>query len=236
MKKLFLGSAILIFFILIMNVWLSGCGNNNSNPTAPVTVIVLVTATYTPTGSPTISPTITLTPTSSFTPVNSPTPTVTVQPTLCTGTFGYAYTTSTIVNDSGTNINAQGVSIGLSEAVTAYNLGIYIGTGSTPGQISGAIYDGTVSSITTLIVQSAPQSIVQGDWNEIPIPSTSLNPGFYWLAFLAQGSINFCKDLANSSNSNFITSSTVTFGNFPATMPSGNIATNVFNFYVDTCP
>ena len=45
---------------------------------------------------------------------------------------------------------------------------------SAAGQIRGAIYAGLSFGPTTLIVESAPQSIVPNAWNEIPIASHPL--------------------------------------------------------------
>ncbi len=169
----------------------------------------------------------------------SPAPiTVTKQATPCTGNFGYAYFGS--ANAAFFNyILASGVSIASASPVTAYNLGIYMLSTSVAGLIRGAIYAGTTTGPTTLIAQSAPQSIAFNTWNEIPVPSTPLSPGsYYWLAFQAENSTAYCEtDYFNSTSGySFITNNTFSFGLFPSAMPAGITSNFPSNYYVNTCP
>lgn len=94
-----LSTAALVPFVLPV-----GCGNNAANPAAPVTVVELVTATGTPTGSATSTYTVTLSPTSTWTPVTifstpSNTPTGSATPTF-TFTFSDTPTDSPTITET----------------------------------------------------------------------------------------------------------------------------------------
>ncbi len=163
--------------------------------------------------------------------------TVTEQPAPCAGTFGFAYQNG----DNGLfngDILAEGVTVIASAPVTARDLGLYIlSTGSSAGEVRGALYAGTVSGPTTLISQSAPQSVVFDAWNDVPLPPTTLSPGFYWLAFMTQNTTYCASDLSSTSGDAFVTTSAVSFASFPSpTMPAGSTGNNPFNFYLNTCP
>lgn len=162
--------------------------------------------------------------------------TVTQQAAPCPGAVGYAYVAG--ANASFQNyILAEGVSIASSNPVTTSNLGLYIYDTSTAGQIRGALYAGTSSGPTTLLAESAPQSAVFDEWNEVHVPTTVLSSGrFYWLAFQAENTTYCASDLASTSGYGFVTTSTYVFGTFPSTMPVGSTGNNPFLFYASTCP
>ena len=163
--------------------------------------------------------------------------TVTQQAAPCAGVVGYAYITGA---NAGTQnkILAEGVSIATSNAVTAKSLGFYIFNTSTAGQIRGAIYAGSSSGPTTLLAESAPQSAVFDEWNEVPIPSTVLSSGgFYWLAIQGQNATYCGSDITGTSGYQFLTTSTYVFGAFPSSMPVGGAIGNIpLMFYANTCP
>jgi hypothetical protein len=153
----------------------------------------------------------------------------------CSGSFGYAYTGGSTTSSNGL-IQATGINIVSSVPVTAHSLGLFVANLTDPGLIRGSIYAGTTGGPTTLISQSAPQSMVLDAWNEIPIPSTTLNPGYYWLAFQTSGHFDFDSDYLSPSGAYFTTSSSAPFGAFASTMPAGALGTFPYNFYINTCP
>ncbi len=146
-----------------------------STPTNTGTIL-----TNTPTSTNTFTATPTPTVTNTFTFTNTPNESLTPPCGSAMGTFGN--TTST-VSASGYNDSIIACLYTLSTSADVFSMAVSSAAVSSGTQVAVAIYQGAVSSIGNLIVQSSAQAVTDG-WNYFSIPTTYLSSGTYWLAFM----------------------------------------------------
>ncbi|HEY5038296.1 MAG TPA: hypothetical protein VIJ93_04410, partial [bacterium] len=176
------------------------------------------------------SPTPALTATWTFTPV-PPTATFTETPIPgCTpGTAGVTVAQS----PSGGNnyFHSSKFTLATSKKI----VGLHCYTFAAGGTFQMAIYNDNAGTPNTLLTSSSPQTAISG-WNNVSIPGTgSLAAGTYWIATICN-SVDFGYNTSGPAGSGyFIFSGTVGYP-FPNPPSGGSSTTNIFSFYVDTCP
>jgi fimbrial isopeptide formation D2 family protein len=164
------------------------------------------TYTHTPTGTPTDSPT----PTPSFTPNLTLTP-------PCGGAADVlGVTTGNFLG--GTSDTVRASMFTLNTPATVYSL--WLESGNAGISVVTGIYQGAASNIGNLIVQSAPQPVLNG-WNGFPITPTYLNAGNYWLAYMYNTTSYDVYDTSSTKADTLAyTSASVTFSTMPGTFPT----------------
>jgi hypothetical protein len=233
-------------FTITLSPTQTGTPTLTATVTATRTATLSPTKTYTSTN--TLSPTITSTPTITFTPTQTPTITntftVTLTPTI-TPTFIYTFTPNPALTPACSTGNVVGIfgNNGTSSAYTStapeqssggqmwtskYNLPVaatvnaidiyaYYQVQSSP-QIQVAIYN-AASSPYTLVVASAVQTLFPG-LNQLPIPSTALSAGNYYLAVngvSGSGAVSYNASTYPQVSDQYYP---VAFGSFPANIAS----------------
>src|SRR5579871_3774331 len=181
---------------------------------AQATATATKTASNTPTDSATRTPSGT--PTDSATPTNSFTPNPTLTPPCGGAASIFGVTT---ISQFGASTNTMGASFfSLSVPATVYSLWLY--STNPGGQVMAGVYSGSVSSIGSLVVSSAPQTMITG-WNGIPITPTYMAANTYWLGYCYSGA-TFTAHYINSTTPNALafTNGSVAFGTMPASMPA----------------
>jgi hypothetical protein len=124
------------------------------------------------------------------------------------------------------------VRVTVSAATQVESLHSYLEGGS--GNVIVAIYGDAGSAPGALLVQSASQAAVDG-WNSVPIPSTYLGPGHYWLAVWASSSSFFFDYPSTQVGGHKIGPSSGPLGAWNSYGNYGGLSENLLVF-ADGCP
>ena len=132
-------------------------------------------------------------------------------------------------NDSNPAGMAEAFLFTASSSGTASRLWAYLDGASTANQVTVGIYshDPSTNSPGTLLAQNTMTAPVNGAWNVVAIPATTITAGTsYWIAVLgpaAQGTIQFRDHSTGGRN---ITSAQTTLATLPATWSNGTVYAN----------
>ena len=119
----------------------------------------------------------------------------------------------------------------LSSPATVYSLMVYCDAPPANMQLVVGIYSGSTGTVGNLMVQSTVQNVFNG-WNGFVITPTYLPAGTYWLLYQSNGTTSFNVSYsAGSSNIEAFTSTSMTFGTMPNTMPTPSYGTGQDSIY-----
>ncbi len=182
-------------------------------------------------GTPTPVRTATWTPTPTFTSTPTATFTFTPLPACTLFSFGKNFQGGSVGSGFSPG-NALATHFTLTTSGQVNKLHAYIPS-NAGANIRMALYSNGASQPGTLIAASNPQTSVVG-WNNVVVPTTSpLDPGTYWIALVADNSIDMSLDYGTTGDGQYQGMSFT--GSFPSPFSSYGGTDWAFAFYADYC-
>jgi hypothetical protein len=153
-------------------------------PTLTVSTTLSNTPSVTPTGTPTVTRSATPSPTNTITPTASPTATVTPPYTcLQIGDTNVEAGNSVFIGN-GTFV-AQSITVGTLSRLSSLSL---YNTGGTATQLTMGLYKDNGSGRPGALVAQATSPGATGGWNTLTMTAVDVDPGIYWIAYLVGNS------------------------------------------------
>jgi hypothetical protein len=129
--------------------------------------------------------------------------------------------------DSNGGPSAQAFSVSNSTAATAQSITVYVDGANAATTLIAGLYADNSGHPGALLASGSLSSLNAGAWNSVPIASTSVTAGTYWIAILGTGGALYFRDQISGSCTTE-TSAQGTLASLPSTWSTGGVWTKSY--------